>query len=305
MGGRQVAGDPGVRPDGRQQAQDGRALDVRVLHHQQAARPEQLPRGRSTRPGDGQAVGATAVERDLRVVVAHLGVDRLLARRHVRRVAHHHVDAPRPAPSNRSASARRVADVADVGRPQLDPAGGEVGDVLARPGPGRVAHLDGDDAARGAPRSRRPGRSRPSRHTGRRPAAVPSLRPGERGPAAMAAPATSSVSGRGTNTPGADRSTRSRNGARPVRCCSGTRREPARPPGRRTRGARVCRRRGQPGDLAAGDAQRVRRQQLGVDPRLGTPASAASRSPGRGRLADSRRPSWQSAVGLRRGRRSW
>ena len=90
--------------------------------------------------------------------------------------------------------------------------------------------------------------------------------------ASIASCATTSVSGRGTNTPGPTRSSRWRKGATPVMCCSGSR------AARRTiellercRGRGVERVAAHHGRLhrAAAEAEHVPGQQLGVDQRIG------------------------------------
>ena len=82
-----------------------------------------------------------------------------------------------------------------------------------------------------------------------------------------ARPATISVSGRGTKTPGPTDSSRWRKAARPVRCCSGTRR--ARSATSASHGLQPGRGLGaedhQPAHLAGRGAQGVRGQRHGVD----------------------------------------
>ena len=112
-----------------------------------------------------------------------------------------------------------------VTEPQVDPAGGRSASMLRRAqacagGSSSTAttaggrHLGGDRERDRPPspvhRSTTSGRAA----VGQRPAPASSI----------ASPATTSVSGRGTKTPGPTASSRSRNGAPPVRCCSGTRR---------------------------------------------------------------------------------
>ena len=119
-------------------------------------------------------------------MVAGLGGHRLPGlQRDVRRVADHDVDR----------AGQVVEGVGHVAVPQVDAGAGE---VALGPGVGAPRRARRRAPGRRAPRRRPRGRSRPSRCRGRpRPAARASRRT-----ASIAQPASSSVSGRGTNTPG-------------------------------------------------------------------------------------------------------
>ena len=168
--------------------------------------------------------------------------------------------------------ARSSKAVPEVAQAQVDAGAGQVG---ASPSRGRARPSRRRARAPRGPRRRRPWRWHRSRCRGRR-------RRGARASTAcsIAQPASSSVSGRGTKTPGPTASSTWRKYARPVRCWSGSRR--AR---RATRASYVL-------GVAVGDlvdedepapvgAEHVREQRLGVVPGLATPTSARRRTASR------------------------
>ena len=203
-------------------ARSPRRPPARTRPARRRARPRPPPRAAAARPRAARApdrVEAVVArpQRQGRVVVAGLGRHRLPGlERDVRRVADHDVDGAGEVVERRG----------HVALAQVDAGAGQ---VARRPGVGAPRRARRRGPAPRAPRRRRPWRSRPSRCTGR-------PRPGARarGPASTAQPASSSVSGRGTKTPGPTASSTWRKPATPVRCCSGSRAARGARPGRRT-----------------------------------------------------------------------
>ena len=111
--------------------------------------------------------------------------------------------------------ARSSKAVGEVAEPQVDAGAGQVDRRVAV---GALVHLDRVHPRAGHLVGDAPSRWRPSRCRGRRP-------PARRDALACstAQPASSSVSGRGTKTPGPTTSSTWRKWALPVRCCSGSR----------------------------------------------------------------------------------
>ena len=89
-----VVGDRVPRTGAPQGRRQRLALGVGVLHDEQAVGTQQRGSPRSDGPRHGQAVIAAAVQRDLRVVLAHLGIERHHAGRDVGRVADDDVHRP-------------------------------------------------------------------------------------------------------------------------------------------------------------------------------------------------------------------
>ena len=188
---------------------------------------------------------------------------------HVRRVGDDEVDRPSSSVSS--------AGIGHVARPAARPAVARRcpgGGVVPGPRDRAGVALDGGDPRAGELVRDRRARGRRSRCRGRRRRARG--RPAQR---SIAQPASCSVSGRGTNTPGPTASSRCRNGARPVRCCSGTR-------SARWSTSAANRAAGLGGHVVEGEQRGARhaehcgQQQLGVHPRrvdagLGEPARGA------------------------------
>ena len=192
-----------------QRARQRGALAVGVLHDEHPARAQQR-----ARPGPATAAGSSGRRPSRRTArrcgswSRTSGSTRHGADGDVGRVAHHDVDLP-----------------LEVGRRRVVASPSAHDRRRGRGGPGCAA------PSRAPPRPARPraperghlvldgaGRSRPSRCTGRR----PRLRRLRRCRVDRE-PGVTSVSGRGTKTPGPTARVSRRKWARPVRCCSGTR----------------------------------------------------------------------------------
>lgn len=121
------------RPAGPQRRRKGLTLAVGVLHDEDATGAQQTGRPSGDEPRDREAVLAAAVERDVRVVVAHLGVDGDGDGGDVGRVRHDDVD---------------LEEVVEGGHGillhDLD-VEVETVPVARRPRHRKVADLDGDD----------------------------------------------------------------------------------------------------------------------------------------------------------------
>ena len=189
-------------------------------------------------------------QRQLRVVVAGLGArptPRL--ERDVGRVAR---------PRRRRVPSRSSNAVGDVAEAQVDAGAGEValgpGVGAPRRAPPRAPRRPGTSSATPGDRA---GAGAQVDHHGAAPSSA-------RARCSIAQPASTSVSGRGTNTPGPTASSRWRKPAPPVRCWSGsraarraTRASYALAPGRRRRRRRAT-------AAAASSAEHVRQQLVGV-----------------------------------------
>ena len=235
------------------------------------------PPGRSSRAappldhaGSRRARRSPDHSASVRVVVAGLGGDRLAGlERDVRRVADHDVDG-----------AVEVGErVGHVALAQVDAGAGE---VARGPGVGALVQLDGVDAGAGHLVGDGLRRSRRSRCTGR---PRPGVGSRQRPPRSTAQPASSSVSGRGTKTPGPTAARRS--GTPRCRSGAGAARGPrGAPPARRTPRRREPVRRPTSAQAGPLDAEDVGEQHLGVvlrglapRPRAAAAAAVGSEQP--------------------------
>ena len=149
-------------------------------------------------------------------------------------------------------------------------------EVALGPGERLGRQLDGARPAPAAPRRRPTRRSRRTRCRGRRRAGARRRARSARAPRRATASTTTSVSGRGTKTPGPTSRVRCRKYARPVRCCSGIRVAAPVDQRRRTPAPGPAVHRVVPDQVAGLDAEHVRGQEPGVvaaalDARRGQP----------------------------------
>ena len=148
-----------------------------------------------TRARYRQPVRPSAVQRDLRVIVANLGVDRFLTRRDVRRVAHHDVD-----PAEQVGEHRPVAgSVTSAARRSTRP--GARASMFAA-AQARARSLTSTATTVVPATSMATAKAIAAEPAQRSTTTAPPVEPTTDRAAAIAAPATSSVSGRGTKTPG-------------------------------------------------------------------------------------------------------
>ena len=130
--------DLGPVAGGREGTRQALPLAVGVLHDEAPTGAQQRGGGRGDAERDDEPVLAAAVERELRVVVGDLRVERDHPDGDVGRVAHDDVDPPGEIGELRDR--RRVGR--RVGGHECDGQAGRL-DVAGGPGEGEVAHLDG------------------------------------------------------------------------------------------------------------------------------------------------------------------